>query len=41
MENNSFKTLSKINVNDMADKKKTGGTTLTYLSWKTQLKDVE
>lgn len=33
MENNSFKTLSKINVNDMVDKKKTGGTTLTYLSW--------
>lgn len=33
MENNVFKTLSKINVNDMVDKKKTGGTTLTYLSW--------
>lgn len=33
MENNSFKTLSKINVNDMVDKKQTGGTTLTYLSW--------
>lgn len=33
MENNIFKTLSQINVNDMVDKKKTGGTTLTYLSW--------
>lgn len=36
MENNIFKTLSKINVNDMVDKKQTkqtGGTTLTYLSW--------
>lgn len=33
MENNVFKTLSKINVNDMVDKKKTGGSTLTYLSW--------
>ena len=33
MENNTFKTLSQINVNDMVDKKKTGGTTLTYLSW--------
>lgn len=33
MENNIFKTLSKINVNDMVDRKQTGGTTLTYLSW--------
>lgn len=33
MENNTFKTLSKINVNDMVDKKQTGGNTLTYLSW--------
>lgn len=33
MENNIFKTLSKINVNDMVEKKQTGGTTLTYLSW--------
>ena len=36
MENNTFQTLSKINVNDMVDKKQTkqtGGTTLTYLSW--------
>lgn len=38
MENNVFETLSQINVNDMVDKKKvdrkqTGGTTLTYLSW--------
>lgn len=33
MENNIFKTLSQINVNDMVEKKQTGGTTLTYLSW--------
>lgn len=33
MENNVFQTLSKINVNDMVEKKQTGGTTLTYLSW--------
>lgn len=33
MENNIFKTLSKINVNGMTEKKQTGGTTLTYLSW--------
>ena len=33
MENNIFKTLSQINVNDMVDKKQTGGSTLTYLSW--------
>lgn len=33
MENNIFETLSKINVNDMVEKKQTGGTTLTYLSW--------
>lgn len=33
MENNIFKTLSQINVNGMVDKKQTGGTTLTYLSW--------
>lgn len=33
MENNTFKTLSKINVNGMVEKKQTGGTTLTYLSW--------
>lgn len=33
MENNTFKTLSKINVNGMADRKQTGGTTSTYLSW--------
>lgn len=36
MENNTFQTLSKINVNDMVDKKQTkqtDGTTLTYLSW--------
>lgn len=33
MENNIFNTLSKINVNDMVEKKQTGGTTLTYLSW--------
>ena len=33
MENNVFKTLSKINVNDMVDKKQTGGSTSTYLSW--------
>lgn len=33
MENNVFETLSQINVNDMVDKKKTGGTTSTYLSW--------
>lgn len=33
MENNIFKTLSQINVNDMVEKKQTGGNTLTYLSW--------
>ena len=33
MENNIFKTLSKINVNGMVDRKQTGGSTLTYLSW--------
>ena len=33
MENNVFKTLSRINVNDMVDKKQTGGSTSTYLSW--------
>lgn len=33
MENNTFKTLSQINVNGMVDKKQTGGNTLTYLSW--------
>lgn len=33
MENNIFKTLSQINVNGMVDRKQTGGTTLTYLSW--------
>lgn len=35
MENNKsvFETLSKINVNGMTEKKQTGGTTLTYLSW--------
>lgn len=33
MENNIFNTLSKINVNDMVEKKQTAGTTLTYLSW--------
>lgn len=33
MENNTFKTLSQINVNDMVEKKQTGGNTLTYLSW--------
>lgn len=33
MENNTFKTLSQINVNGMVEKKQTGGTTLTYLSW--------
>lgn len=33
MENNVFETLSKINVNGMVDRKQTGGTTLTYLSW--------
>lgn len=33
MENNIFNTLSKINVNDMVEKKQTGGNTLTYLSW--------
>lgn len=33
MENNTFRTLSQINVNDMVEKKQTGGTTLTYLSW--------
>lgn len=33
MENNIFNTLSKINVNDMVEKKQTGGSTLTYLSW--------
>lgn len=33
MENNTFRTLSKINVNGMVDRKQTGGTTLTYLSW--------
>lgn len=33
MENNTFKKLSQINVNEMVDKKQTGGTTLTYLSW--------
>lgn len=33
MENNIFNTLSRINVNDMVEKKQTGGTTLTYLSW--------
>ena len=33
MENNTFQTLSKINVNDMVDRKQTGGSTLTYLSW--------
>lgn len=33
MENNVFETLSKINVNGMVDRKQTGGSTLTYLSW--------
>lgn len=33
MENNIFNTLSIINVNDMVEKKQTGGSTLTYLSW--------
>lgn len=33
MENNTFKTLSQINVNGMVEKKQTGGSTLTYLSW--------
>ena len=33
MENDTFKTLSQINVNGMVEKKQTGGTTLTYLSW--------
>lgn len=33
MENNIFKTLSQINVNDMVEKKQTGGNTLAYLSW--------
>lgn len=33
MENDIFKTLSKINVNGMVEKKKTGGSVLTYLSW--------
>lgn len=33
MENNIFKTLSQINVNGMVDRKQTGGSTLTYLSW--------
>lgn len=33
MENNIFKTLSKINVDGMVKKKQTGGKTLTYLSW--------
>lgn len=33
MENNTFKTLSQINVNGMVEKKQTGGTTSTYLSW--------
>ena len=33
MENNIFKTLSQINVNGMVEKKQTGGTTLTHLSW--------
>ena len=33
MENNIFKTLSQINVNAMVEKKQTGGSTLTYLSW--------
>lgn len=33
MENNVFETLSKINVNGMVDRKQTGGSVLTYLSW--------
>lgn len=33
MENNVFETLSKINVNGMVEKKQTGSSTLTYLSW--------
>lgn len=33
MENNTFKTLSQISVNGMVEKKQTGGSTLTYLSW--------
>lgn len=33
MENKVFETLNSINVNDMVEKKQTGGTTLTYLSW--------
>ena len=33
MENNTFKTLSQINVNGMVEKRQTGGSTLTYLSW--------
>lgn len=34
MENNTtFEILNSINVNSMTEKKQTGGTTLTYLSW--------
>lgn len=33
MENNTFEILSGINVNGMVEKKQTGGSTLTYLSW--------
>ena len=33
MENNVFKKLSQINVNAMVERKQTGGSTLTYLSW--------
>lgn len=33
MENDIFKTLSKINVNGMVEKKKTSGSVSTYLSW--------
>lgn len=33
MENNTFEILNGINVNSMVEKKQTGGSTLTYLSW--------
>ena len=33
MENNTFEILNGINVNNMVEKKQTGGSTLTYLSW--------
>lgn len=48
MENNTFEILNGINVNNMVEKKQTGGSTLTYLSWaaawkvaKEQFPDIE